>query len=160
MELINAFCVFQRAGGTKRGSYYYLVIGAYKEGENITHLAYEAKFDPTNANLKFENLKLNFDSARRTTTGFNFLSNPLSDEQQRMVNRAIILWLRQPSEHPHCKDKETGADKANFHYKALGMGKFFITPYGKQMDKMEWDIFCLNIGSDKVRCIMRQKQMM
>jgi hypothetical protein len=161
MELINAYCVFQRASGTKRGSFYYVVIGAFQTETSVTYLAYEATFNPTKAELKFENLKLNFNNAKITKYGHHCIFvNPFSEEQQKTVNRAIIGWLRKPSELEPCIDKETGVAKSNFHYKSLGMGKFFILPYGNPMDRMEWEIFCLNIGSEKVRCIMQQKQIM
>ena len=161
-ELVNAFCVFQKAGGTKRGSYYYTVIGAFQdEHKIITHLAFEVKFDPTKDDLKFESLELDYNNAQRTSTGYKFIVNPLSDLQQKQVNRAIIGWLSNPSNKlKPCKDKVTGEEKPNFHYKSLGMGKFFINPYGEAMDKLAWEIFCQNIGSEKVRCIMKQKQMM
>lgn len=159
-ELINAFCIFKCAGGTNRGSFYYLVIGAFQdENKNVTHVAYETKFDPTKDELKFENLQLDYSNAKRTATGYRFHTNPLSAEQQKQVNRAIIGWLRKPTALENCKNPATGEAKKNFHYKALGMGKFFILPYGEPMDKLAWEIFCENIGTDKVRLILNQKKM-
>lgn len=159
-ELINAFCVFLHAGGLTRGSYYYIVIGAYQdENKQITHIAYKIKFDPTNGKLKFQNLSLDYESATRTETSYKFTKNPLKGDLQKLVNRSIVSWLRKPSELEHCKDKLTGENKKNLHYTALGMGKFFIKQHGSPMDRFEWEAFCEDFGSDNVRCILHNKKL-